>query len=80
MVLDAQETVLNYIRGGGFVATLEGLALGPEVPLVSGADENADYQLALKDVEKVRVETAPPQSLDITDLSWAVLDKAASDG
>lgn len=80
LVLDAQETVLNYIRGGGFVATLEGLPLGPEVPLVPGADENADYQLALKDVEKVRVEAPPPQGLEIRDVARAVLDKTASDG
>ena len=80
LVLDAQETVLNYIRGGGFVTTLEGLPLGPDVSLGSEIVSKPEYQLALKDMERVRVATPTPPGLDTRDVARAVLDKTASNG
>ena len=80
LVLDAQETVLNYIRGGGFVATLEGLPLCPDVSLGSDVVSKPEYQLALEDMKRIREAAPTPPGLDTRDVARAVLDKAASNG
>ena len=80
LVLEAQEQVLKYIRSGGFVATLEGIPLGPGTSVGQEEAENPEYQKALEDIAKVAQASPMPAGLETKDVARAVLDDAASHG
>eukprot|EP00434_Breviolum_minutum_P029311 symbB.v1.2.025926.t1/scaffold2551.1/size76478/12 len=80
MVLDAQEEVPKYIRGGGFVATLEGLPLCAGASLGPEESESKEYQEALEDIDRIRKAAPKPTGLESKDVARAVLDEVASNG
>ena len=80
VVLDAQEEVLKYIRGGGFVATLEGLPLCAGASLGPEESESKEYQEALEDIDRIRKAAPKPTGLESKDVARAVLDEVASNG
>ena len=80
LVLEAQEQVLKYIRGGGYVATLEGIPLGPGVDLGRKEAESSEYQKALEDIARVSEQGPQPAGLEARDVAEAILDDATCHG